>query len=751
MTNFRTYYKIALLAGSVMVSSGSVLAQTASPEQPADAGPGDEIVVTAQKRSESIQKVPVAISAIGAEGLRQAGATELNVLMKVTPALHIDSAYGEAQPRFNLRGIGNTEFSPSATPAVGVYVDEVYLNNTLGQGFQLFDIDRVEILRGPQGTLWGKNTTAGVVHAIGKRPTQNLEGYARAEIGNYGRRIFEGAVSGALIDDVLAARASFQSNSYDGYYYNRRIGESAGGASSYNIRLQLLWTPTPDFDLLVKYARGHTEQDVVYSHAAMYANGTDNRGYVQPADPFVIDSESVPRGKIETNNITATARYRFGDGYEITNIAAYVDTNSSSFQDDDAAPYTYIKSVIRGKPRQFSNEFRITSPADKDLSWIIGTYYLHEKLDASVNAFIPGYGLSIIPSFSQTTRSLAAFVNATYKITDQLSVSGGARVTNEKKKTHVMGNYYDCPATEWYNVNSCSLLLSYIDLHKELNNTAVTWDANIKYDFGDSMVYARVARGFRAGGFQNIPLSPSEFAEQRPETLTAYEAGFKSSLLDRRLRVNATVFHYDYKDLQVAQLIGTSNILANTTAKVDGVELEVLARPVQGWIIGGDAAFINPRYGSFPNAVANLDVTGLTDLSGRILAKAAKRTAHLFTSYELPLGGEKSITFRTDWNYSSRVNLREEFANLDSFVFSDPLVSREALRDAIIQNAYWLGDASVSFALNKKFKITGFVRNLTDKHYRTTAFLNKDGALAALMGLSYAPPRTYGASLDFAF
>lgn len=762
----------------IILASTSLLATIATPAAAQSSGSADdggdqgEIIVTAQKRNASLLDVPLALSALDGNTLSETGVTSLQGLMKQVPALRIDSGYGdEGPPRFNLRGLGNTEYAANATPSVGVYVDEVYLNATYSQSFPLLDIERVEVLRGPQGTLWGKNTTAGLIHAISRKPDGELGGYANLEIASFGRKTIEAAVGAPLIDEKLSIRAAVRVSTFDGYFRNPLLGRRAGGSDSYAARLSLLWTPSPDVDLLLKYDRSNTDYEFLYGHYGLLAGGADSRGitpgdplYVTSANPFVVSQNPVPRSHMTADNVTATLKYRFGDGYEVTNIAAYIDSSSANYQDDDSAPYVYSNSANIGQARQFSNEIRITSPDDARFSWIVGGYYLYEDLESLLDFYYPDYGdlgfgyNAYFPQFSQKTNSLAAFANVAFKATDRLTISGGARITNERKSDHVMGGTYSCGSSEWFNINSCNLVNQYVDTKVSLSDTVVTWDANISYDISDDIMgYARIAKGFRAGTFNVVAFGPGAIPRLKPENLISYEVGLKGRILDGLAQGSITGFYYDYQNFQAQQLVGAQTILGNTTLTVKGIEADVTLRPTRQWTIGGAIALIDAEYGDYIAPISTVLVpSGTIDLTGKPLVKAPKTTANIFSSLDLPVGDDMSINLRTDWSYASRSYLRVD-ALADNL--SPSLgIQADLLRAGLIQNPYWLGDMSVTFNLNDRIAITGFVRNLTDKLYKPTSATYIDGTpigggrvASAIITPVFGAPRTWGGSLRFEF
>jgi iron complex outermembrane receptor protein len=772
----RLSFAIACVLGSSLAAAAEGQAKAVSSAQGSTL---EEIIVTAQKRDESISDVPLAISAVTGSVLEDAGVTTLQGVMKFVPNLRVDSGYGpEGTPRFNLRGIGNTEYAASATPSVGVYVDEVYFNSTFGQSFDLLDIERVEVLRGPQGTVWGKNTTAGVIHVVSRKPSDEFEGYGRLEVGNYGRQILEGAVGGALVDDRVSARLAVKTNSYDGYYYNKWLGRDAGDASRYTARLSLLWTPSDDLDVLLKYEKGDSSHEFVYGHYGLLAGGADSRGatesdppFVTPNDRFVTSQNQVPRSGTGTENTTATLHYRLGNGYELTNILAYVESSADYYQDDDSAPYVYSHSYNYGKAHQISNEVRLASPTDDAFSWMLGAYYLNEDLDGGFVAYYPDYGdlgygyNAYYPRFAQETESLAGFVNATYRVTEALSVSGGVRVSNEKKTAQVYAGTYLCsdPA-EWFNMRNCALSnpyspQPYTDETDSLSDTVTTWDVSVKYEFDqDAMAYLRAAKGFRAGNFNTLPFAAGPLVRLEPEELYAFETGFKGGFLDGRLQGTLTGFLYDYQNYQVQQLIGAVSVLGNTDLDVKGIEVELALRPGGGWTLGADASFIDSEYVDYVAPVStSLVPSGSVDLSGKPLVKTPDTTAHLYAALEFPLQQGRTLTFRTDWNFASEANLRPEYAAIDQFEPSNG-IQVSTLHESMIQGDFWLGDFNVSLGWNEHLTISGYVRNVMDELYSPTSATYIDrtpiggGRIAsAVVTPVFGAPRTYGLAIEMKF
>jgi iron complex outermembrane receptor protein len=735
----------------------------------ADSADRSEIVVTATKRSANLQDVPLSITAIGGEDIAAKQIRDGIGLARQTPNLSAESAMGAAMPRYRLRGIGTNDFTPTATSAVGIYEDEVFISAGSAQSEPLYDLDRVEVLRGPQGSLWGKNTTAGAIHYVTTKPSDTLTGQGRAVYGSDNTVELEAGVGGPLADK-LNFRLAGVYKSRDGQYRNDFTGKKAGGYDIWDLRGQLSYEFTPDASLLVKVHGGASKQRQPLQHVGLLAGGADSDGYVER------DSETA----LSNNGSDFTRARRFGTdarldvdlgGARLIDIAAYEKSSSLIFSDDDANPISKYHERYGGKSETFTNELRLESPGSEAFGWIVGAYYLHDKTNSfgQLGLYSPiNFGVDgAAYDFDTKTDNVAGFASLSYQVTPAFKLTAGGRYTWEKKS--IDGVAFDY-ATNRDNVFDASVPKNlYIDTANGIYLDGAggtlapvpdsrswkkfTWDLSADYKTTDDvLLFARVARGFRSGAYNTYVASPGDLGVHDPETLTSYEAGIKTSWLDRKLTLNVTGFHYDIKDMQVTvlQSVGTRTQNA-ATARVNGFEVEANARPFGGLQLNAGYGFPDSKYKNFTNASVPgpINQGAPLDLSGQSLERAPKHTLNLSGSYEIAVG-TGTLTFGTDWRYTSRYRFHtwSDATNNNPAPFLASAATRGLVRDTFSQDALWLGDARVAYRTDTGIEIAGWVKNLTNAYYRTNTFgmfFNRS------MSTYPGERRTYGISAAYRF
>lgn len=701
------------------------------------------IVVTATKRAANAQDVPLAISVLGGDTIAKAQIRDGIGLARQTPNLAAESVMGAAMPRYRLRGIGTNDFAPTATSAVGLYEDEVFLSAGSAQSEPLYDLDRVEVLRGPQGALWGKNTTAGAIHLVTAKPTERLTGQGRLVYGTDNTAEVEGGIGGRLAEG-LNARVAGVYKHRDGQYVNDFNGSKAGRYDIWDLRGQIDATLAPGADLLVKVHGGKSIQDQPLGHIGLLSGGTDFDGYAQSKVP----------GHLSNNGSGHTAAKRFGTdarlridlgGPTLTDIAAFEHSSSLIYSDDDANPVSNYEERYGGKSDTFTNELRLASRDGDRLGWIVGTYYLHDTTQSfgqlanygPVNFGVNGNAYD----FRVRTDNVAGFGNLTFAITPQLNVSAGGRYTWERKSVGGKAWEYVTQPGDLFNTRQIALL--YVDTARGryVDTTGApiaatpgrrswrkaTWDVSLDYNLAaDALLFARVAQGFRSGAFNTYVAAPGDLSVYNPETLTSYEAGFKTQWLDRRLTFNLTGFHYDISDMQVTVLqdVGTRTQNA-ASARVNGFEVELAARPVEGLTLNVGYGFQSSRYVNFAKASVPFPINrgSPLDLSGQSLERAPRNTLNLSGSYETPLAGG-TLVLSTDWRYTSRYRFQvwSDATNISPAPFLASAATRALVRDAFSQRALWLGDARLAWRASNGVEVALWVKNLTDREYRTNTF-----------------------------
>jgi len=658
---FVTRYLGTTCTAALLIAASAARAEDTPPPPPttAEAAPTDdgalqEMIVTAQKRSENIQKVPVAVTAFSAETLTDLGVKDVNDLTGLAPSLQIKSADASANPKIFIRGIGSNDFNPTSSNAVGIYVDGAYIGSPLAQGGQFFDLERVEVLRGPQGTLYGRNTTGGAINVITAKPTQDLEGYGSVEYGNYNTLNLEGAVSDAIVKDKLAVRLAATYSRNDGYTENRVTGNDVNNTNKWAGRLTFLFTPNEDFEMTTQFRGGKMRNGAIMAQNRAGAGGTAVYGYTDTDnDPFAGDYNVEGTDAVDLFGVANNATWNFGD-ISLISISALDWSLRDDMEDTDADPNNEVEIHYKSRQYQVSQELRLQSNGDTRLRWVAGLYYAHESLkvnnttdvltDLAYYSSADGIGNFYYP-YEQRTDSYAAFGQTDYKITDKLTATVGLRYSADFKDFNYdeTGNY------------GADHILSY---DKSKRWGALSGRLGLQYQFTDAaLVYATYNRGYKGGGFSGVSTTvASDLGPYNNESVNAYEVGSKVDIT-KKLRLNTSAFYYDYKDLQVYTLItrgaSTAQILNNASAaKVYGLEAEVQARPVDGLMLSLGASLLHSEYEDFKT----LDGAGNpVDNSGNTMVNAPKLSLNAGAYYEYGLPGGDAVVTTLNANYKTKI------------------------------------------------------------------------------------------------
>ncbi|HWL47375.1 MAG TPA: TonB-dependent receptor, partial [Sphingomonadaceae bacterium] len=597
------WLKLALLAGTMLVPD-VVLAQDSGA-----AGLDGEIVVTAQKREQNVQDIGLSVTAIGGNLLDALGRQDVTALATQVPGLQV-AQYSPTITVFNIRGVSQNDFADSQEAPIAFYNDEVYVSALGAISGQMFDLERVEILRGPQGTLFGRNATGGLVQAVTRRPTRDFEGYATVTFGSYGQVATEGAISGPLSDRVRA-RLSFTSDNHGGYIENR-IGRDIGNARFYGGRFQVEADVGDRGTLLVKLQglrNDHETSGGLYTHVAAgfdadglgYAlapdedfwgtcPGCDAFGYRDPDNnPFTGSFDRI--GSFDRKYWSATVRYEhdFGD-VKLTSISDYQYLRKRFGEDSDMSPEPVFHYDTGQNLYQISQELRLSGNTDR-LTWLAGAYGLKIRTDNQyqINAF-PILGLLENYGGRQKTASAAVFGQIEYKLTDMVSAIVGGRYSWDRKT-------YDYAHAENGVTDFIFNRTTDPNLAKQVFKN---WSGKFELDFrpvDNVLLYASVNRGTKSGGFgvqAFTPIDPASLPYDQ-EVLTNYEGGFKLTLADRKVTFNGAVFHYDYKDYQAFILADLTQLVANRPARVTGFEAELVVRPVPGLMLQGFLTYLDTK------------------------------------------------------------------------------------------------------------------------------------------------------------
>lgn len=697
------------------------------------------VTVTAQRRVENAQKAAVAVSVVNTQTITADGVRAIGDITTFVPNAAAKNPDGDGRPRWYIRGLGTGDTGASTVYPVGIYADDVFLSAPIAGGGPLFDLERIEILRGPQGTLYGKNTTAGAVNIISKKPTFDTEAYATVGVGDKSERIVSGAVGGAILDERLAGRVSVYSEERDGFGKNLSTGNSYGDVNKKAIRLQLLAQLTPNLDALLKVHAREFKGDGSNGSLPIgtYSGYTRQRGR---SFALNVDEDY----KLEHEGTSLTFNWDLS-GYKLTSITAYDYIRNQNFTDADYTPFeSNGRSDSDNRYRQYSQEFRIASPQEDKLRWLVGTHYFKEYLDSS-NLRIKQPGLLANGASNQTgttnavyrdinyghdTESIAVFGNVKYDFTDQFTLGGGLRWTQEKKDI-------DLSLTQLYNngVSLQPITTANSNGNRSDDKTweAWTWDLTPEYKVNDNLlVFFRYAKGFRSGAFNTgLAESLNQFTTVDPEKLDSYEIGLKSNWLNNRVIANANVFYYDYKNIQVNLLTSTPNglvtALSNGAAgKVNGAELELEAQATERLHLRAALSYLDTEF---------TKATTVTDFTGNSFVRSPKHVVALGGDYTIPFFNGGKLIAAGDFSYRSK----EYF-----------LVDRQN-EDTLSQDAYTIGNARLTWVdKTEKISLTAFVNNFTDRKYQVHGRPNGAPGSGQYV-ITYGNPRFAGLNLTVRF
>jgi iron complex outermembrane receptor protein len=714
----------------------------------------EEITVTAQRRSENLQKVPISISAISGESLSQGGVVNVTGISSRVPSMATTMPYGDAIPIFSLRGISAVDYSQNQASPVALYVDEVYKGLPVFTSLQLFDVDSVEVLRGPQGTLYGKNTTGGAVniHTVKPDVAAGLDGYVNVGLGSLNRKDFAAALN-IPVSDTFATRVAVQTSNVDGMVENRQPGvEDQGEIRDWAGRIGAVWAPTDDLEVTLRLTASESTPSgygVIADNIGRSGSGGAGffSGYTRQGLSFWENETDIP-GKLRIRNQSVAAKITWdvSNSLEVTSITSYDRGYWLTWEDADGSPYRIVASKYVNDAWAWSEDLRIASQGDSSFQWIGGLYvyqdsisadtqyqYFHElaALDESgmpicFADFITGCTVS--NRFRQDRESYAAYAEGTYEATSRLSFTLGLRYTDDRNDLpsyKAWLGYLD-PTTGTDVTNAVQT----IDGAPTDQLKSTNWSGRIgaQYQLDErTLLYASLTRGYRGGSFNGQAFyDPSEVTAAKPEKVDSYEIGAKTEIADNRVRLNGALFYYDYVNQQfLAVTPEFLQILYNAPkSRLYGAEVELTAQPVPAFEFHLGASYLNSEY---QEAVLQGQ-----DISGNKLILAPEWTANGGIDWTLLDSAWGSLTLHTDSRYMSKVYY-------DAFN-----------TNAVAQGGYAVHDARLSATLTSHpIQLTTWVRNLTNEEYRVYR-LN----VAALTNYDYGQrgrPREYGVEVRYSF
>lgn len=593
MTRFVTRVSMMALISPALFAASAAFAQVAegAPEE----GLGD-IVVTANKRESSSQSTPIALSAFTGEKLAASGAVDLRSLQNVAPTLQISVT--QANTLVTIRGISSRDFTEIGDPAVAVSIDNFYIQRAAALNAGLFDVERVEVLRGPQGTLYGRNATAGAVNISSVKPTLgSTKGFAAIDYGNYNTLRAEGAINLPL-GETLALRASFLSSSHDGYSKTSGVARDGDDDDSKAVRLHLLYEPTSNLSFLLtgEYTALGGVGPVAYGQPyKRTSTGAVDHGVVDIADRDNWALNTSGSIDVKTKSVRGQVKYDLG-GAEITYLGGYRKFDFHRINDSDGTAINsnvgYLTFPQNESEDTQNHELRITSNDKGAFTWQAGLYYFKEQNDL-LSYF--GFANTVPATYARTfsydvgAESKAAFAQIGYRLTEQLQVEGGIRYSKDSK--YRVG--YNIVNGVQTNQNS------------RTEGNKVTWHAGLNAQLtDDSLLYAKVDTGYKSGGFTDLN-------EYGPEAVTAYEIGSKNRFLDDKVQANLIGFYYDYTGLQVSQYRADARtqIVNAGKAEIYGIEFEGIVKPTPSDRIDLSVNWLHARYKDFAVAVGGVNVS----------------------------------------------------------------------------------------------------------------------------------------------
>jgi len=711
----------------------------------------EEIVVTAQKRAENLQDVPISVTALSSNALETTGFDNLSDLSRLTPSLQL-SNFGPIA-FVTLRGIGNENTTAGGDPSVALHYDGVYLGRPVATLFTAFDTERVEVLRGPQGTLYGRNATGGSINYITKKPTDEFAAEGDLTYGDYDRKRARLALNAPLSDGFAARvvgfwedRDGFTENTFEG-------GENANDADNWGIRGHFLIEPE-DSNFSILFSANYVESGGVGSQPELrepFPGSTTGQNLAGPPIPgtnnYLVDGvplvndlrpfiESENTDQFQNNEfllLSATIEYDFGN-MTLKSITGYVETSFNSLSDQDYSPLPLAELLLTEDSEQFSQELQLLSNNEGAFNWILGAYYFHEDATRRSQFFGSRYdiiaGMAGVPSgFSVggdiTSESYAFFVQGTYEVTEQLSLTAGIRYTNDSKEGVNSGFQFQPPAYSG-EVGADFDRVTY----------RIAADYNVTEDV---LLFASFSTGYKSGGINQVAIPALTNPVFAPETVDAVEVGLKSQLLDRRLQINTSFYYNQYNDLQfqVFGLFGPEAFNAEG-ATVKGIEIEVVALPAEWLQLDGALGYTDAKFDE--------QIVQGVQLEGNRVQRTPEWTFNAGATATWDLEDMGSIRFRAEVNHTSEIFYTAFNRNGG---FSDPGGSdlAESFTNANFR-LFWTSQDdrySVEAYLTNAFN-TVQIGNV----FRDIGFLDIPGG-GGPENITYKPPRQFGVTVGFKF
>ncbi|ADK99787.1 TonB-dependent receptor [Brevundimonas subvibrioides] len=738
------FMKSVLLAGAAWSAASSMtMAQDAQSDEQTTV---EDIVVTARRSEESVQTVPLAVSAFSGESLERRGAQQVLDLQGAVPNLNIVQGRGSSNAtNIYIRGVGQPDALQTFDPAVGVYVDDVYYSRIRGTQFDLLDVERVEVLRGPQGTLYGKNTIGGALKLVSRRPGQEWRGRGSVAYGDYNMIDVQGAVSGPITDQLAFGLSALRSTR-DGYVTNPVTGAEYNDKDSTAVRGTLAWDPADNLriDIIADYS--NDDAGLTVGQATNSLVGSSGQTIVAVPSPLpeynfqtVVDPGLPNSTRLESRGISANIAWDISDSLTLRSITAYRKLNTDDYIDFDATAREVTSALVAVDQDQVSQEFQLNYTSGP-ISAVGGLYYLKENVDSHQEAYADDLlgALFLNSGFLRTvddtleTTSKAVYANLTYSVTDQLRLSGGVRYTEEEK------DYVRTTSTFFSALPAFNATFPFRPPVAEYDDTSVMLSADYQIT-PDVLAYARFAQGFKSGGYNGRANSAAEATEYAPETADTYEIGVKTTSMDGRLRLNGTVFQTNYQDFQarvsgletdpITNLpVAVLSVINAGELKINGAELEMIAQPYPAFTMDAQIGLLNAEYDTFRDA-------RFTAFNGsrafQTPAFSPKWTVRYGMQYVLDLDGGSNFTFGGAVRYRSSMALAVDNTPVNS----------DVQLPGVFQDGYLLYDARIVWNdPTDRYSVGVYGQNLSDEVYKTDA--QEFSSVGGIRTAYYGAPQT---------
>jgi iron complex outermembrane recepter protein len=728
-------FRHTLLASAVSMACSISLTLTAAPAKAQTML--EEVIVTAQKRSESVQDIPLAVTALSSDMLDERGITDIASMAASVPGMNFSQSGNNT--RITVRGIGTENTTVTGDPGVALHIDGVYQARSSVGNVLFYDLARVEVLRGPQGTLYGRNATGGSINLISNPPVDEFEAQIEGQIGNYSQQRVRGVLNTPVMDEKLLLRFSGQYENRDGYYEDLTPGaDDLTDVDAVNVRAQALYLLSANIDATLNYnystdkGAGPGVKALSYPPppglvANLLATATPN-----PSDPWKIRTNGIDDRNNSRKGTYLTINWDLGE-VALKSISAWQDNDVDTFSDSDLSDADIFNATSQQNSTQYSQEIHLTSTGGGDWEWVTGLFWMTEETNAEFWYTDMGAGLSTYPFFptidvglaepsyfgndsTTTTDTFGAFGQASYHIYDDLSVTAGLRYSYDKKKSDIFRKEFTAPAATSFKKDD--------DWNKTTWKLGVDWNVT-----EESMLYASVSTGFKSGGFLQI-----EAAEPYDEeTVTAYEIGSKNRFFDNRLQANISAYYYDYTDMQLRTIRDLNSIVSNAgESEIKGIEVELTGQPTDALQLTAAFAFTNAEFTDY--SADDPQVPGLEpeDLSGNSLPRSPDSTVNLTAAYswDFDFG---SLTASADYYWSDKV------------YFGPFNVSEES------QGSYHRTGARLSFnSADDTWYLAAAVSNIEDDEVASQLMLG-DATLRTATNAQWQSPRTYTLTAGYRF